>query len=116
MVGSIGTIETDFFMLNVEDHPTPVNVPFSTLIQLEISQGRKAKTITGGVIGLLVGAGVGALVGVTQKESFGEVRELAVPVYAGLGSLPGLLLGLVVGTVVHTDRWEEVTLPSSGTE
>jgi hypothetical protein len=70
IVGSVGTIETDFFMLNVEEQPAPLNIPFSSVTRLEISQGRKAKTLTGGLCGLLLGAGVGALVGVTQQESF----------------------------------------------
>jgi hypothetical protein len=106
IVGSVGTIETDFFLLNVEDQPAPLNIPFSTITRLEISQGRKAKTITGSIAGLIVGAGVGALVGNTEKEGSSS-PEMVVVAYAAIGGLAGSLLGLVVGSAIHTERWTE---------
>jgi hypothetical protein len=58
---------------------------------------------------------VGALVGNTEKEGSSS-PEMVVVAYAAIGGLAGSLLGLVVGSAIHTERWKEVILPLYGTE
>ncbi len=84
--------------------------PLASVTRLDVSRGQKSHA----VVGSLVGAGAGALVGlamcantevcgiVSDNDIKGEVVATSVVV--------GGLLGLLVGYLIKTDRWEEVPL------
>ena len=84
--------------------------PLASVTRLDVSRGQKSHA----VVGSLVGAGAGALVGLamcantdvcgilSDNDIKGEVVATSVVV--------GGLLGLLVGYLIKTDRWEEVPL------
>lgn len=86
-----------------------IRVPTQSLVRLEVRSGTKSWALEGLAFGLLFGASMGALVG------YGECRgepDLGLCVYMGATMLGivGLVVGGLVGTFVHTDRWREVPL------
>jgi hypothetical protein len=81
----------------VLDCGTRFVVPLSSVRKLEISQGHKARTLEGGVVGLLAGV---ALAATTTDDLAGGV------VAAGAGTL----FGLAIGSTIRGERWETVRL------
>ncbi len=72
-------------------------IPLRTVTSLEVSRGRKSRTLEGGAVGLVAGAALGL---VTTDDAVARV---------GAGGV-GLVLGLAVGTAISSERWERVHL------
>ena len=82
--------------IRVHKHGETVTLPTRTLARFEVSQGRRAHTVTGTLIGLGLGAGAGLLLGLALKTgecidfceievTTGDVLALTA-VAAGLGA------------------------------
>jgi hypothetical protein len=94
-------------------------VPLSYLARLEVSRGRKSNALKGLLIGSVVGVGVGAALGIWGASRPTSTSE-AVWCYEGtaacaaVGGLvvgaAGGLVGLGIGALSKTERWEEVPL------
>lgn len=86
--------------------------------RFEVSAGRKSRLLTGMAIGLGVGTGVGALAGIgscsqSHPNSDDEVGKLlCILAFTGAGGGTGLLVGGLVGSSRHSDRWRTVSLSS----
>jgi hypothetical protein len=94
----------------VMDRGTLLALPLASVTKLEVSRGRGSRAGKGAVIGLLVGTGAGAALGVIDLAGEDEVAEYLFVFYAGLGGGVGALLGAVLGAVSRVDRWEPVRL------
>jgi len=82
-----------------------VAIPLTNLDMLEVSTGRRAHTLEGMGLGVLVGAALGAAIGAatTQDEFLGP--GFFALLGAGVGAAGGLVIGGAIGASVQTDRW-----------
>lgn len=99
----------------VPDSTRVVRVPTSGVTSLEAYRGRGTSTLrilAMSAGGLAVGAGVGWGIGKAIDDSCdsGLCLDLAQGWGAGIGAGVGLLAGLVMGSLIKTDKWEEVPL------
>jgi hypothetical protein len=78
--------------------------PLGSVTRLDVSRGRKRKTVTGAVVGVLAGVAVGGGLAVANSDEEGAL------IFVPFGALAGTLLGTAIGTVTKTERWEEVPL------
>ncbi|NIM49030.1 MAG: hypothetical protein GTO22_07195 [Gemmatimonadales bacterium] len=120
-VGTLKAAPADTLLLELHGRVDPLAMPLSSVTKLEVQRGRKAATWTGAGIGAVAGAVVGAVIAVATFEEpapcewfcfdFGpsDAGEAAVMGLAG-GATLGFLVGLGVGALFKTDRWEEVPL------
>lgn len=88
-------------------------IPVSSILQLEVSDGRSSSVRRGALIGLLGGAAAGAIFGYAQGDDepgafLAFSAEEKAYVGALLGAGPGALLGAVVGALVTRERWRKV--------
>lgn len=92
-------------------------VPRDLLAEVENSQGRRGHPWKG----LLIGTAVGLTVGLIETDfgkstvmcsGSGDYRTLCAAVIGGF-TVGGSVLGLVVGSLVRTERWSPVPLPGS---
>jgi hypothetical protein len=101
-------IGADSDTLTVASGESPTTVPVASIRRLELRTGSKRHVWQG----LLIGAALGALVGVAEKEpncslDGSDTRGECTAYYAmGMG-----LLGLGVGALVKTDTWTALALP-----
>ena len=90
-----------------------MNCPLVSVTRLQVHRGRRSNAAKGALIGLAIGGGGGALVGVIV---YSGLRSAGVTSAEGaaLGALllgpPSILAGVIIGALVKTDRWEEVPL------
>ncbi len=98
--------------------PNRLAIPLASVTRLEVSRGQTSRMGPGAGIGLLGGGLLGYLIssgtlgsGCTEGgRGFQLTREACIGVSTVGGAVVGTLLGLVVGAVSKTDRWEEVPL------
>ena len=116
--GIVVESDSDSFSLRFSDG-SPLMVPHGDIVMLERYVGKRTYKKRGFLIGFGVGAVAGILAGVAL-EGTGELygsrgRGLATGIIGismfggGLG-----LTGLVIGTLVKTDQWQEIPRPSVG--
>ena len=87
----------------------PLEIRFSQIERLEVSQGKKSNAGTGALVGGLIGTVVGAVVGLVIRQ--GADVQADLPVITGaIGAGGGVLLGTIVGATNQSDRWVEVPL------
>jgi hypothetical protein len=97
-------LERDDGVLVLSPGPQPIRVP-ATSIDTLWTRGTSAKTgvIAGGVIGVLLGAGLGALAAEMSDEHDFNTAE-AMVAGAGVFGLGGGLLGVMIGSAIP--RWK----------
>ena len=92
-----------------------VDIPLTSITRLDASRGRKGHA----AIGFLVGGAVGAIVGVVWRPQWPlEGPEEVCTARTGcdappeplIGAALGVLVGLPVGALIRTERWERVPL------
>ena len=91
-----------------------LTVARASITRLEVQRGRKTNARTGAWIGALslglAGVGLGIGVCVQRIECEGDEWSAVIGVLGGVGALGGGLIGLGVGALIKTERWEEVPL------
>ena len=114
------TSDTLVFLPASESFSTALSTP--QISRIEVVRGKHARKLKGALLGLLGGAGVGAILaaasykppkcapGVWCLDILGQSGETV----AGgvLGGLVGLLVGTIVGSH-ETDNWVPVAVPTS---
>ncbi len=117
VTGTILTVVADTLRLGVADQTNPLLIPIASINKIEATKGKKSKIVTGAAVGFLVGAGIGAIIGVVGHT--GECSDAPfgcmtmgqeVLIVGGVFSIPGLVLGTVIGAITKVDRWEELSL------
>jgi hypothetical protein len=73
-------------------------ISVAAVSRLELRSGRKNRRLLGTGIGFLTGTALGAASGIINDDRAMSALVLAVP---------GSFVGLIVGSVLKTDRWEE---------
>jgi len=109
IIGSLLSLVVDTLMLKIEDQPHPSVLRLSSLTMLEVSRGRKSRSLAGAGIGFAVGAGIGAFLIKGTSENDLSDRDAAL-IGAGLMAIPGTLIGAIVGASKSGEKWETVNL------
>jgi hypothetical protein len=111
------TAGRDEVVLRLDGSEATMPIAVSRIARFEVSRGMKGHTGAGIGLGLLAGAGVGALVGVAEcgtcggGEGVGLSKALNALAWGGIGGGAGMLIGGIIGARHKTERWDEV--PSS---
>ena len=114
-VGTALAITDDLLFVRWRGESDTVGVPLAEVTELDVSSGRnKYRALKHAGIGLVAGAGLGAMFGAASYDhgdSFIGQGALAAGGAIVFGSLGGLI-GLVSG-VLHSEPWQEVPLDRS---
>lgn len=119
LVGTVVEMGTDTCVLEVEDWAEPLALPLASLETLEVSRGTKSNAgkgaFTGGAVGWLFGLALGARGAEGADEDDPHVWGLVegqgdVWTVAAIGGGVGATVGLLIGEMTRSDRWEEVPL------
>jgi hypothetical protein len=112
--GQLVALTPDSVTIRMRQGDDTVALATSTLARLQVSQGRRAQTIKGALIGLGVGAGAGLVLGLALKSdnctNFCEIEVTtgAVLAVTALGGGLGAGVGALIGTTSHAERWQPV--------
>lgn len=89
-------------------------LPLDSVARLEVYQDRRANTAQGAAAGGVAGFFVGLVVGMDKKAECEEQGKWMCGVEGGgwatAGLMGGAAVGALVGSLIKTDRWEEVPL------
>ena len=119
--GDTLVVTAKMFRSMVKGAPTYISkrleVPFASVTRLDVSRGKKNHILTGALVGLLVGGGVGAIhgssLGDDDPEPFSIITLTAEQKAAawgiGFGAV-GLVIGAAIGATKKTDIWKPVPL------
>jgi hypothetical protein len=115
-VGIVASFETDTLVVQVGERADALQVPLVDLTKLEVHRGQQSSIHRG----VLIGAGVGATVGVITALALCAGDQCRVDssdltgfgvVFFGVGGAGlGAWIGSAISSDVQTDRWEEVPL------
>ena len=102
--------------VQVDDQAAPMTISLTDVTRLEVSQGRKSNALKGLLIGSIVGVSTGAILGLAASltESSENPCEGNAPACAAGGAaafgVTGALVGLGIGALTKSERWEDVPL------
>lgn len=86
-------------------------IPLAYISQLEVSRGQHSRWLRGLVIGLAAGATTGVILGATSEGDWlfskSDLALMGAVVMAPVGGA----VGLVVGALTKSERWETVPVP-----
>jgi hypothetical protein len=98
--GDVESVRPEGFMLRVKGRADPVSIPYEDVTRLDLRVGRRTRDREGLVIGLALGALVGALV---RDGGLDGERVLN-------NGLWGASLGALCGRFIRVDRWRTVPI------
>lgn len=110
LVGRVSAVDTDAVVLKLDGLDEPIEVPRSVVTKWELSRGRHTQVRRGAGRGLIIGAAVGASLGLWasyEGDAFTSAPQgmlLGAAVFGGVFAGFGALVGLS-----KTERWEQVT-------
>lgn len=108
----VGTVERwtgDSLALSAQD-ATVLAVPLASITRLEVSRSKRSHTAVGAVLGFIGFAGLGYVIGSNIDCGSDCPPAQGGAIAAGIVSIPGVLIGAVIGSSMKVDRWEEVPL------
>ncbi len=119
MTGVIGAVGADTILLRHKDRAgdsVATSIPLSSIARLQVSSGRHSRWLTGLLVGLGAGAASGAIIGVATGD--GDDPLLGPGHYALMGAVVcapvGGIVGVVIGALTKTERWQTVPLDRVG--
>jgi len=91
-----------------------------TVRRLEVSRGYTSHRLAGGVIGLVIGAGItyfvvnqgGSTAPCDQSANQDSLRPIECAGLVALGGAAGAGLGVVIGGLFRSERWEQIPIES----
>jgi hypothetical protein len=116
--GAVGTVLALRPDTIVVDNDELLVLAISSLTKLEVSRGTESRARTGGIVGLVGGAVAGAVICIASQCSLtsqsGEPLEdeglNSIALAAALGGVAGYGVGVLIGSTIKVDRWEDVPL------
>lgn len=93
----------DSLFYATDRRPHERSVSFTTIEGLDRRTGGNGHAAAGALIGLLAGAGIGALI--STSEEAGTTQWVATTIYSLAGAGGGLVLGAVTGHFIRSDDW-----------
>jgi hypothetical protein len=117
--GQVGAISADTLLLRQADgdgNTLNTAIPLGSIAQLDVSRGRRSHWVRGLVIGTVMGAAAGAAIGAASRdENDWLVLTEVTALYGAMVFAPiGGGVGLIVGALARTERWETVPLDRVG--
>jgi hypothetical protein len=111
LVGAyLGTV-ADTLRVQMEELSSVRSIPFSSVVALEASRGRKSNALKGMGLGFVGGAGAGLVVGLAVDRGDDDASRLQlIGLGAGFFGACGAVVGLLTGAMITSERWEEVPL------
>lgn len=111
-VGTLRVLKPDSIVL--EDG---LMLPVASVTKLEVSRGQQSHAVQGAVIAGGIGVIIGSLGGAKNcaessgwtDDPVGDCLTVSILAATALGG-GGAVIGAVVGSLIKTDRWEEVPL------
>ena len=102
VVGVLASLEGERLILDIGEGRR-LTLAAGSITKLEASSGQKSNAL----LGLGIGAVVGAIGGVVYCENAVCDQKAKA---AAIFSLPGALIGVLIGAAIKTEKWEEVPL------
>jgi hypothetical protein len=101
----------------VSGYADTVTASRDSITGVDVSLGKKSAAGKGALIGLGVGAATGVIFGVAASGSDNDSWiDFSSGAWAGgfglFGGALGLLVGAIVGSAHHSDRWQPAVLPT----
>ena len=81
-------------------------IAFRQVEGLDRRTGSHGHALTGALLGLVAGAGIGALI--STSEEAGTTQWVATAIYSLAGAGGGLVIGIVAGSCIRSDNWTPV--------
>ena len=111
LIGTVVPSPVDTLMVRPADRMTAVAIPLASVTRLEVRFGQKSHLLLGAAIGFVAGAaslGIGSAVDCNQADS--DCAKHQTVTLTALGGLSGGAVGALLGSFIHSDRWERVVL------
>ena len=114
LAGRLARWDADSLTVSDADRRTPF--AFKDVTRLELSQGQRSYTFLGAGLGAVVGAGVtyvilnsGGSTALCDRSANQDAMSSSecLGSYA-LGGLAGAGLGLLIGSMIHSERWRDI--------
>lgn len=105
--GELTSMTGDSIRIRTSSDHAELAVPKSAVAQAWVADGTRGQFMEGAAVGLLGGVLLGAAVGSTQETCMLECAPSTEFGAIG-GAVIGFLLGGVVGSQIHTERWREI--------
>ena len=110
-VGTLVTLSADTLVLKPKDQSAPLAIPLASVTRLDVSRGRVSCTgrgiLTGSLASLALGLG---LLASASPEDIGDAPPAAGLIFLAVFTVPGAVIGGIVGSKVGGERWEPVPL------
>jgi hypothetical protein len=116
-VGTLISAATDSIWLVSAKDSMALAVPTQSVVRLEHSLGQRPATGRGALIGALIGAGTGLLLGIlasTEEGGWYEVGAEEVLSASLVAGGTGAVLGALIGSVSRREKWQPVPLAVQG--
>jgi hypothetical protein len=117
LTGAVQAIGPDTLVVHPDGGPGAKSVtaiPLSSVAGLQVSRGRHSKWATGLLIGLGAGAVTGAILGATSRSDWLFTSTDMATIGAVTFGAVGGVVGVIIGALTKTERWEAVPIPRGG--
>ena len=111
--GTVSLLTSDSLVLQVDEQGTEQSLALATVSRLQLSRGRGGAGARGALYGGLAGVFVGSLAGLAVCSSVEDSNNSpgACAVGGALAvSIPGALVGLMIGHSVGKEEWVDVPI------
>jgi len=112
LVGEATVLKPDTLVVLPEESETPLAIPYSTIHEIEVAQGKKSNWLKGGLYGGIAGTVLGflpALAVAATCEGACDFSPAAAWVATAVG---GFAVGAGIGALSSSDRWVKAAMPA----
>ena len=121
LVGRITKIGVDGLTIEMQDQPTPMEIPFASVSKFEVnahavdrSEGFKKGAGRGLLVGAVGGVAIGFLSGDDDEQNWFAMTAAEKALVAGFAfGIVGAVFGGFLGAISQAERWAEVEVPTS---
>ncbi|HMI31332.1 MAG TPA: hypothetical protein VK527_06300 [Candidatus Limnocylindrales bacterium] len=116
IIGTLVNIQDETLIVNEGKDGPRREVPLASVNRFEVSRGRHSSSGKGALIGMFAGAAGGVAAGYVVcnhgncDSSTGDLTGIWASALGLGGALFGAGIGAIIGGVIHTERWEKVSV------
>ncbi len=113
--GTLDAVKADSIVLSAEKDQSGMVILIASVTRLRVVRGQKSNWARGVLIGSAIGAagGIATAAAFCQTGGISACSDTPAGVYGGaaaVGAAGGALIGVIIGALTKSDRWEEVPL------